>query len=237
MASFAPIKGTKQEIENTPMVDGQFLIETDQGDQNKTYIDSYNSLNVLTRTMCGGGGHQILPDPKNTTTPPDEESVVDAVNTQPANTDKIASLYGMQNWTNRMTKRIIYNGTIDKGATGIGYFPDEDEYEAFLAMSVADRYALESAPYDGTDPTNGYGWWHSEDFKNPNVAHTGDLSTDDSVDIAVMFDPYLGQEPLALGGFILDTDNGYMCIKFAAATGTDTHKVAVDVTMTRNNVG
>ena len=78
MASFAPIRGTRQEIENTPLVDGQFLIETDQGDQNKTYIDAFNSLNVLTRTMCGGGGHEILPDPKNTTTPPDEELVVKA---------------------------------------------------------------------------------------------------------------------------------------------------------------
>lgn len=236
MASFAPIYGTKTQIAATPLVDGQFLIETDQGDQNKTYIDSLNSLNVVTRTMCGGGGHEILPNPKDTTNPPDEELVVRAVNAQVANTEKIASLYGVQNWTNRMTKRVIYDGTIAKGASGIGHFPDEDEYDAFLAMSVADRLALESAPLDESDPSNGWGWWQSDEFKNPNVVNVGDLSTDDSVDIAVMFDPYAGQEPLALGGFIIDTDNGYMCIKFGAKTGTATHRVGVDVTMTRNNV-
>ena len=236
MASFAPIRGTKQQIENTPMVDGQFLVETDQGDQNKTYIDSYDSNNQLQRTMCGGGGHEILPNPKNTSTPPNEERVVEAVNGAPAASEKIASLYGMQNWSNRMTKRVMYSGTIAKGATGIGYYPDDAEYEALLQMSVADRLALESAPYDGSDPTNGYGWWSSNDFINPNVAHTGDMSTDDDVDIAIMFDPYAGQEPLVLGGYIIDTDTGCMCIKFGKSTGTATHKVGVDLTITRNNV-
>lgn len=228
MASFAPIRGTRSEIENTPLVDGQFLIETDQGDQNKTYIDAFDSLNVLTRTMCGGGGHEILPDPKNTTTPPDEDSVVQAVNDAVANSEQIASLYGMQQWTNTMTNRIIYDDTIDEGATGIGYFPDEDEYEAFLAMSDADRLALESAPYDGSDPTNGYGWWYDDAFKMPNLASA------DNIDISMLFDPYLGQEPLTLGGYILDTTNGYLCIKFATETGTNTHKVAVDLKVIRN---
>lgn len=228
MASFAPIRGTRQQIENTPLVDGQFLIETDQGDQNKTYIDAFDSLNVLTRTMCGGGGHEILPDPKNTTTPPDEDSVVQAVNNAQSNSEQIASLYGMQQWTNTMTNRIIYNDTIDEGASGIGYFPDEDEYEAFLAMTDAQRLALESAPYDGSDPTNGYGWWYDDAFKMPNLASA------DNIDISMLFDPYLGQEPLTLGGYILDTTNGYLCIKFAAKTGTGTHKVAVDLKIIRN---
>lgn len=231
MASFAPIRGTRQQIENTPLVDGQFLIETDQGDQNKTYIDALNSLNVLTRTMCGGGGHEILPDPKNTSTPPDEDGVVDAVNNAQPASEQIASLYGMQQWTNTMTNRIIYEDTIAEGASGIGYFPDEDEYEAFLAMSDADRLALESAPYDGSDPTNGYGWWYNDAFKMSNLA------TADNIDLSVMFDPYLGQEPLVLGGYILDTTNGYICIKFGANTGTDTHKVAVDLRVIRNRYG
>lgn len=228
MASFAPIRGTRNEINATPLVDGQFLIETDQGDQNKTYIDAFDSLNVLTRTMCGGGGHEILPDPKNTTTPPDEDGVVQAVNDALPNSEQIASLYGMQQWTNTMTNRIIYDDTIDEGATGIGYFPDEDEYEAFLAMSDADRLAFESAPYDGSDPTNGYGWWYDDAFKMPNLASA------DNIDISMLFDPYLGQEPLTLGGYILDTTNGYLCIKFAAPTGTNTHKVAVDLKVIRN---
>lgn len=40
MASFAPIRGTKAQINNTPIVDGQFLIETDQDDLNKIYLDN-----------------------------------------------------------------------------------------------------------------------------------------------------------------------------------------------------
>ena len=149
MASFAPIYGTEQQIAATPKVDGQFLIETDKGDQNKTYIDSVDpNSGTVERTMCGGGGHEILPNPKDTQNPPNEERVVKAVNAQSANTEKIASLYGMQNWTNRMTKRIMYGETIDKGATGIGHFPDEDEYEA-----VADRYdeLLDEALYNSID--------------------------------------------------------------------------------------
>ena len=231
MASFAPIRGTRQEIENTPLVDGQFLIETDQGDQNKTYIDAKNSLNVLTRTMCGGGGHEILPDPKGAT-PPAEGTVVQAVNNAQPNSEQIASLYGMQQWSNTMKVRVMYNDdthSIDKGATGIGYYPDEDEYEAFLAMSDADKLAIESAPYDPTDPTQGWGWWHNDAFKTPNLA------TADNIELAVLFDPYAGQEPLVLGGFILDTTNGYLCIKFGTAVGTNTHKVAVDLTTMRNN--
>lgn len=50
MASFAPIKGTHTQIQNTPIVDGQFLCEVDQGNDGKIYIDSGN-----TRVPIGGG--------------------------------------------------------------------------------------------------------------------------------------------------------------------------------------
>ena len=49
MASFAPIRGTRNEILNTPIVDGQFLLETDQGANNKIYTDNGN-----TRVPVGG---------------------------------------------------------------------------------------------------------------------------------------------------------------------------------------
>lgn len=49
MASFAPIRGTRTQIRNTPIVDGQFLVETDQGVDNMIYIDEGS-----TRTMVGG---------------------------------------------------------------------------------------------------------------------------------------------------------------------------------------
>ena len=50
MASFAPIKGTHTQIQNTPIVDGQFLCELDQGNDGKIYIDSGN-----VRVPIGGG--------------------------------------------------------------------------------------------------------------------------------------------------------------------------------------
>lgn len=49
MASFAPVVGTKTEIQNTPIVNGQFLMETDQGNSNKCYVDHDN-----TRSAVGG---------------------------------------------------------------------------------------------------------------------------------------------------------------------------------------
>ncbi len=49
MASFAPIRGTRAQIQTTPIVDGQFLVETDQGVDNKIYMDEGS-----TRTIVGG---------------------------------------------------------------------------------------------------------------------------------------------------------------------------------------
>lgn len=51
MSSFAPIRGTRAVINSTPIVDGQFLIETDQTNTtgNKIYLD-----NGSTRIHVGG---------------------------------------------------------------------------------------------------------------------------------------------------------------------------------------
>ena len=50
MASFSPRSGTKDEINATPIVDGQFLLETDQGNDGKIYYDNGN-----VRIPIGGG--------------------------------------------------------------------------------------------------------------------------------------------------------------------------------------
>lgn len=50
MASFAPIRGTRTQIATTPIVDGQFLIETNQGANNRIYLDTGS-----TRSVVGGG--------------------------------------------------------------------------------------------------------------------------------------------------------------------------------------
>ena len=57
MASFAPIRGTRAQINATPIVDGQFLVETDQGNENKIYLD-----NGTTRYAVGGTGYFTYQD-------------------------------------------------------------------------------------------------------------------------------------------------------------------------------
>ena len=117
----------------------------------------------------------------------------------------------MQQWSNVETKRVVYSGSISAGATGIGTWQD----------NVSSPTAVQEA---------GWGWWYDDLFKLDNLATSYDF------DIEIKFDPYAGGEPLTLGGYILDTTTGYLCIKFGKATTTSSHKVAVDITITRNNV-
>lgn len=55
MASFAPIRGTRTQIGTTPIVDGQFLVETNQGANNRIYLDTGSTRSVV------GGGTGLLP--------------------------------------------------------------------------------------------------------------------------------------------------------------------------------
>lgn len=55
MASFSPIRGTRAQISATPIVDGQFLVETDSSGNNKIYIDNSTNRRVV------GGGSGLLP--------------------------------------------------------------------------------------------------------------------------------------------------------------------------------
>lgn len=55
MASFAPIRDTRVNIQNTPIVDGQILFETDMGASNRIYIDV-----GANRVQIGGTGANYL---------------------------------------------------------------------------------------------------------------------------------------------------------------------------------
>ena len=54
MASFTPVRGTRNEINAVSMVDGQFLYETDQGDGNRIYADIIDSNGNPKRVQVGG---------------------------------------------------------------------------------------------------------------------------------------------------------------------------------------
>lgn len=57
MASFAPIKGTRTDIGNTPIVEGQFLVETDQSQNNRIYLDKGTGTGQ--RIIVGGNANYI----------------------------------------------------------------------------------------------------------------------------------------------------------------------------------
>lgn len=265
MASVSMVRGTKTEIESTPRVDGQVLFETDQGDLNKIYIDTDND-GTIERTMAGGGGHLILPDPApdDPADEPTEDLVVQAVNSVQNDTDRIGSLYGMQQWSNEKTKRYIVVGddTEDSpiGSTGIGTWVDEGE-------------VIEATPI-GTENPSSEGWYEIDTTTGSPTIHQYILSTDTSVvankkyftevidesdwlyldilttitstnpvsgmttndiSLGLKFDPS-SNEVIVLGGYMIDTDTGNICVKFAnSISDVANAKVAIDITYTRTD--
>ena len=59
MATFVPIRGTQAQINATPIVDGQMLIETDQGNFNKIYLD-VNTTRYQVGGHSGGSGSSFV---------------------------------------------------------------------------------------------------------------------------------------------------------------------------------
>lgn len=79
---------------------------------------------------------------------------------------------------------------------------------------------------DSSTPTE-TDWWHEDGFILPDNAK--------DIDVSFKFDPQAGNgDILTLGGYILDTTTGNLCIKFGRPAKVATHKVAVDVSYTRN---
>lgn len=68
-------------------------------------------------------------------------------------------------------------------------------------------------------------WWYDAAFK---------IGTTDDIDIDFKFDPT--GSLVAVGGYILDTTTGKLCVKFANTVDPATTKFAVDITYTRNEV-
>lgn len=262
MASVSLRKGTKAEIAATPLVDGQLLIETDQGDLNKIFTDTLDTSvtpNTVKRTYAGGGGHLILPNPKadpSAVPPipePTEDAVVDAVNGATATTEVINSLYGTQQWSNEKTKRYIVEGTGGKiGSSGIGTFPEDEDatvtevtpvgtenpsqegwYEIDTSLSVP-NYVLTS---DVTVQANKKYFSvviDEQDWLPLDILKTIDVDNSDNLSVSLKFDPKTN-EPIVLGGYIIDTDTGNICIKFAnTIKDTENARVGIDITYTRN---
>ena len=131
---------------------------------------------------------------------------------------KITSL-GIVNTSNtevyneRRVRRTLDGSNVPSGttvtATGIGTWTDKD-----VSQIVSS---------DETD------WWYDSAFIIPNNIDQN------SVDISLKFDPT--GDAVTLGGYILDTSTGKICIKFGNSIDTTTAKIAVDITYQSSEVG
>ena len=174
----------------------------------------------------GGGGYYMLPD-TDTIADPTE---IDIINGMPSGVDAnknqdVMSLWGIQTWSNQcLEKRIIIKNetgeTPNIGTTGIGTWQKNPSL-ATLAQEQS------------------WGWYHDAALElDDKLIEWG--CTQDDIDIDFLFDPSSTKIPIVLGGYILDTTTGYICIKFATeykSSDIENLKIAIDIKVTRTNVG
>lgn len=157
----------------------------------------------------GGSGHDLKPTPGLTLT---EDNVVAYIKgkVNDSTNNEVTSIYSIAHWSNVKRIRLLYNDTI--GHTGIGTWKD--------------------GPITAADETD---WWENNVFK---LLDTLDPAVDGyDTDVSIKFDPGNG-EIVSLGGYMIDTTTGKMCIRFANYLADPSNaKIAVDVTFTRTNVG
>ena len=164
----------------------------------------------------GGGGHDMIPTPDASLTEADVKNAMDGAALEGGINDDVVSAWSLGNWSNVLTKRIIYNGTIAIGNNTIGTWLTDAQFEALKAKTAQERAVDEAA----------YGWWYD--------AHFVGLDNFDDYDLNFKLEP--GKDALTLGGYMLDTDTGYICIKFGTYATVATNKVAVDVSIIKNNL-
>ena len=138
-----------------------------------------------------------------------DAQIVNAINTpQDGSNQNVVSAYSIQRWSNGQTKRFIVDGSDVSAPIGTTGIGTWDD----------------SATPTETD------WFYIADL------YGLDVSDSDDIDVSLKFDPSSG-EPIILGGYIIDTATGKMCIKFANTIATPTSaKVGIDITYLRNEV-
>ena len=158
----------------------------------------------------GGSGHDLKPAPVSSLT---EDDVVNYIRSQGTNklNNEVTSIFGINKWTNVKTFRVVTK-------TGIGHYGIGEWKDSVVNPTAAQEQT--------------WGWWQNDIFKL--LGDTTQQGYD--VDFDIKFDPGNG-ETITLGGYIIDTDTGYVCIKFANYLVDTSHaKVAIDVTFTRTDV-
>ena len=169
----------------------------------------------------GGGGHTMTPTPSASLTRADLQTAIASAVTEGGINDDVVSAWSVGNWSNTMTYRVVYSGTIAIGDTGIGTWLTDAQLTALKAETdpVA-REALEVG-------TGGYGWWKDTHFIIPSGY---------DYELKFKFEPHENGEIITLGGYLLDTETGCLCIKFGSAIANTGSVIAVDITLTQNNI-
>ena len=173
-------------------------------------------------TASPGGSYEMTPPPNASLTRSDLQTAIAAAVTEGGINDDVVSAWAIGTWSNTLTCRVVYSGTIAVGDTGIGTWPTDSQLAVLRAESdLTVREAME------TTGTGGYGWWKDSHFVIPNA-----------YDYEIKFKYKLKDdgEIITLGGYILDTETGCMCIKFGSEIINSGNVVAVDVMIVQNNI-
>lgn len=166
------------------------------------------------------GGHTMTPTPSASLNRAALQTAVASAVTEGGINDDVVSAWAIGTWSNTMTNRVIYSGTIAVGDTGIGTWLTDDQLTALRAESnLTTRKSTE---------TGTYGWWYDSHFLG--------LDAYNDYEIKIKYKLQSNDEVITLGGFILDTDTGCLCIKFGSAIKNAGNVVAVDITITQNNI-
>lgn len=174
---------------------------------NSNFANQTDTVTVIGNSydyVLNPSSYTMSPTPSSSLT---ESTVVSTVNGATNTNNNVASLYGIQKYSNeKKVRRILDGSSIPSGtsatSTGIGTWTD-------------------SATPTTADEAD---WWYDAAFMIP------DNSND--VDLSIKFDPT--GDTVTLGGYILDTTTGKICIKFGNSINISTAKIAVDITYTRN---
>ena len=196
------------------------------------------------------GGHTMYPNPTDL---PNEETVVSSINNRyntPSNSE-VASVYSISRYSNEKKVRRVLNGAnipsgVTANATGIGTWDDNVPpteadwwYDAAFIVPVYYKPTTDTVIVTGktyyTQDTSTTPYTYTV-VANPVVADIGTYyeQYSDDVEISIKFDP--SGDTTVLGGYILDTTNGKICIKFANSIDITKARIAVDLTYTRNEV-
>ena len=95
---------------------------------------------------------------------------------------------------------------------------------SFTATGIGTWTDKDKSQITSADETD---WWYDDAFK---------ITDSTSVDLSIKFNP--SGDPITLGGYILDTSTGKICIKFGnSVSDLTTAQVAVDITYQSSQVG